>query len=212
VLLTFFAVAARFEGLTRRAASARTAAAGAPVDQPWQRIAWAIGMVVAVGYAGGHLALARGALKPLERAARAHRDYVTGTYPAEALPEGQFRWTARRATFVLEAPTRFLVIRYHVEHPDAGSRPVKLRIFTPCQTLADEFRTDSEVGVRAFELPDGQDRVEFETDVSRTWRPSSVGQADSRELGAAVEAAFVPARSVAGVPDTWVSLKSCGSI
>src|SRR5258706_165692 len=65
------------------------------------RLASIVGVVIAVGYAGGHPVLARGPLKPLERAARTNRDYVIGTYASERLPQGQFRWTSKHATFAL---------------------------------------------------------------------------------------------------------------
>jgi hypothetical protein len=41
-------------------------------------------------------------------------EFVTGTYPAERLPQGQFRWTKKHATFALGVPSRYLVIRFHV--------------------------------------------------------------------------------------------------
>jgi hypothetical protein len=166
-------------------------------------------VVIAVGYAGGHLVLARGPLNPLERAARTNRDYMRGTYATERLPQGQFRWTTKHATFALGATSRFLVIRYHVEHPDADMQPVRLRITTPCETLVDELRSNSDVSARAFELPEGQDRVVFDTDVSRTWQPSRFGQADTRELGVAVEADFIGTPSVVASQQRWIPLKPC---
>jgi hypothetical protein len=166
-------------------------------------------MVIAAGYAGGHLVLAVGPLNPLERAARTNRDYMIGTYASERLPQGQFRWTKKHATFALGTPSRFLVIRYHIEHPDADTQPVRLRITTPCETLVDELRSNSGVSARAFELPEGQDRVVFDTDVSRTWQPSQFGQADTRELGVAVEADFIGTPSVVASQQRWIPLKLC---
>ena len=173
------------------------------------RLAWILGILIAVGYAGGQLVLARGPLKPLERAARTNRDYVIGTYPAERLPQGQFRWTKKHATFALAVPSRYLVLTYHVEHPDAGTHPVKLRITTPCQTLVDEFRFDSAADARAFELPQAQTRIVFETDVSRTWKPSDSGKPDTRELGAAIEADFVGTPAVVASQERWIPITPC---
>ncbi len=201
VLLILFYVVARFEMLT----SVPVAEAGLPR----QRLAWIAGVVIAVGYAGGHLVLARGPLNPFERAARTNRDYMTGTYASERLPQGQFRWTKKHATFTLGATSRFLVVRYHIEHPDADTRPVRLRIITPCETLVDELRSNSGMSARAFELPEGQDRVVFETDVSRTWQPSRFGQADTRELGVAIEADFIGTPSVVASQQRWIPLKPC---
>ena len=202
VLLMFFSCAARFEILTR----------GERIPNPESRIpmiAWAAAFLIAVGYAGAQLVLARGPLKPLERAARTNRDYITGTYPSEPLPQGQFRWTRRRATFALAAQSRHFMIRYHVEHPDVASHPVRLRIATPCQTIVDRVFTDMFVDGQALELPEGQSRMVFDTEVSRTWRPTDFGKPDRRELGAAVEADFVETPTVVSSLERWIPLKTC---
>jgi len=114
-LLIFFYLAARFENLT----TPRT-----PNPEPRtanHRLAWIAGALIAVIYAGGQMVLARGPLKPLERAERTNRDYIIGTYPGERLDTGYFRWTRKRATFALAAPSRYLVIRFHAEHPDIAT-------------------------------------------------------------------------------------------
>ena len=213
VLVIFFYLVARFEMLTRIPnPGSRIPDPGSRIPDPGSRLpaaAWIAGLLIALGYAGGHLVLARGPLKPLERAARTNRDYVIGTYPSEPLPQGQFRWTKKHATFALATPSRYLVIRYHIENPDAGTHPVKVRITTPCQTLVDEFRSDSGVDARAFELPEGMQRVVFDTDVSRTWKPSDNGQADTRDLGAAVEADFIGTPGVVASQERWIPLKRC---
>jgi hypothetical protein len=202
VLLMFFACAARFEILTR----------GEPIPNPESRvpvIAWAAAFLIGIGYAGAQLVLARGPLKPLERAAHTNRDYIIGTYPSESLPQGQFRWTRRRATFALAAQSRHLMIRYHVEHPDVATHPVRLRIATPCQTIVDRVFTDMSVDGQALELPEGQTRVVFDTEVSRTWRPTDFGKPDRRDLGAAVEADFVETPTVVSSLERWIPLKPC---
>ena len=215
VLLMFFYCVARFEILTRSEGGPegpplRTNARRIP--NPESRIpavAWAAAFLIAISYAGAHLVLARGPLKPLERAARTNRDYIIGTYPSEPLPQGQFRWTRRRATFALAAQTTHLMIRYHVEHPDVGTDPVRLRISTPCQTIVDRFFTDMSVDGQALELPEGQTRVVFDTEVSRTWRPADFGKQDQRELGAAVEADFIATPTVVSSLERWIPLKPC---
>jgi hypothetical protein len=208
VLLMFFACAARFEILTR----GEPVAVHDRIPNPESRIpviAWAAAFLIAVGYAGAQLVLARGPLKPLERAARTNRDYITGTYPAEPLPQGQFRWTRRRATFALAVQSRHLMIRYHVEHPDVATHPVRLRISTPCQTIVDRVFMDMSVDGQALELPEGQTRIVFDTEVSRTWRPTDFGKPDRRELGAAVEADFVETPTVVSSLERWIPLKRC---
>jgi hypothetical protein len=170
---------------------------------------WSLAFLIAIGYAGAHLVLARGSLKPLERAARTNRDYIIGTYPSEPLPQGQFRWTRQRATFTLAARSRHLVLRYHVEHPDVATRPVRLRISTPCQTIVDRLFMDGSVDGQLLELPEGQSRLVFDTEVSRTWRPADFGKPDQRDLGAAVEADFVGTPTVVSSLGRFTPLRPC---
>jgi O-antigen ligase/polysaccharide polymerase Wzy-like membrane protein len=209
VLLMFFACAARFEILTR---GERLPSVDPRIPNPESRIpaiAWAAAFLIAIGYAGAQLVLARGPLKPLERAAHTNRDYIIGTYPSEPLPQGQFRWTRRRATFALAAQSRHLMIRYHVEHPDVATHPVRLLIATPCQTIVDRLFTDMSVDGQALELPEGQTRVVFDTEVSRTWSPADFGKPDRRDLGAAVEADFVETPTVVSSLEKWIPLRPC---
>jgi len=205
VLLIFFYLVARFDSLTRHVGPD-----GPPVREARgrQQALWIAAFVLAIGYAGAQFVLARGPLKPLARAERTNRDYVIGAYPGEALEIGSFRWTRKRATFAVDAPSRHLLLRFHVEHPDLGTHPVKVRVETPCQTLVDEFLTDAAVDERSYELPEGQSRLVFDTEVSRTWRPSDFGKADRRELGLAVETHFLnPAEAASR--ERWIPLKEC---
>ncbi|HEY3159824.1 MAG TPA: O-antigen ligase family protein [Vicinamibacterales bacterium] len=218
VLLIFFYLVARFENLTNPRTpnlEPRIPDPGSPSTPLGARripaSAWLAGAVIPLVYAGGQLALARGPLKPLARAEQTNRDYIVGTYPGERLPQGSFRWTRKHATFALAVPSRYLVVRFHVEHPDIGTHPVKVRMTTPCQTLVDEFATDSSEYARAFEIPPGQPRIVFDTDVSRTWRPSDSGKADTRELGLAVEADFVGTPTVVSSQERWIPLKPCAA-
>jgi O-antigen ligase len=223
VLLIFFYLVARFEQLTNpRTANLRTPNPEPRITNHESRIAnresripagaWIAGLLIALIYAGGQLALARGPLKPLARAERTNRDYIIGTYPGEPLPQGSFRWTRKRATFALAARSQYLVIRFHALHPDIGTHPVKVRITTDCQTLVDQFLTDDSTDARAFEIPPGQPRVVFDTEVSRTWRPSDSGKTDTRELGLAVEADFVGTPTVVSSQERWIPLKPCAAL
>ena len=89
---------------------------------------------------------------------------------------------------------------------------MKVRITTACQTLVDEFLTDSSVDGRNFELPEGQSRLVFETEVSRTWRPADAGKADRRELGVAVQADFVGTADVVTSQGRWIPLQRCAPV
>jgi hypothetical protein len=209
VLLLFFYVVFRFANLTN------PQTANQPIPEPGSQIPaalWIAAATIAVLYAGGQLVLARGSLKPLARAEATNRDYIVGTYPGELLPHGSFRWTRKSASFALNAPTEHLVLRFHVEHPDIATHPVKVRIATPCQTLVDEFLTDAEVNGRAFELAKGQSRIVFDTEVSRTWRPADIGKPDQRELGLAVEVDFVGTGTVVSSQERWIPLRPCGPV
>jgi hypothetical protein len=209
VLLLFFYLVARFANLTNpRPSNPR-------IPDPRSRIpasAWIAGATIAVLYASGQLVLARGPLKPVTRAEVTNHDYITGTYPGERLPHGSFRWTRKRAAFAVNAPTQHLVLRFHVEHPDIATHPVKVRITTACQTLVDEFLTDTDVNGRAYELPAGQSRIAFDTEVSRTWRPADVGKPDRRDLGLAVEVDFVGTETVVSSQERWIPLQACGPV
>jgi hypothetical protein len=170
---------------------------------------WLTAVLIAIVYAGGQAVLARGPLKPVTRAEATNRDYVVGTYPGEPSEQGTFRWTRKQAMFGLNAPSKYLVIRVHVEHPDADVRPVQVRLRTACQTLFDGTLRDSTIQTRAVELPEGQHRVVFASDVSRTWRPSDFGSDDPRTLGLAVETDFIATPTVVSSQERWISLKPC---
>ena len=209
VLLIFFYLVARFDGLTRQVGPE-----GPPLRQARGRrqVMWIAAFVLAIGYAGAQFVLARGPLKPLARAERTNREYVIGTSPAETMPQGTFRWTRKHATYALAAPSPYLVLRFHALHPDIATHPVKVRITTTCQTLVDEFLTDETVNGRAFEIPADQRRVVFDIEVSRTWRPSDYGKADTRELGLAVETDFIGSPSVVASQGRWIPLKEGGPV
>jgi CubicO group peptidase (beta-lactamase class C family) len=139
------------------------------------------------------------------------RDFVVGTYPPEdAQSSGQFRWTGRQATFLLKAPSRYLVIRYHIEHPDANRDPVNFELATRCQILVNELRNDSGTATVTLELGERQPYMQFDTEVSRTWRPSDFGRSDGRQLGVAIQTRFVTGPEQVEGPTKWVPLLQCG--
>ncbi len=217
VLLMFFYLVARFEILTNPGSrvspfdgfSAPRGSRGAEGKSRIPVFLWLAAVLTALTYAGGQAVLARGPLKPVTRAEATDRDYVVGTYPGEPSEQGTFRWTRKQATFGLNAPSKYLVIRVHVEHPDADMRPVQVRLRTPCQTLFDGTLRDSTIQTRAVELPEGQHRIVFDSSVSRTWRPSDFGSDDHRTLGVAVETDFIATPAVVSSQDQWMMLKPC---
>jgi hypothetical protein len=173
------------------------------------RLGWPVAAALAVFYAAGHLALARGPLAVGERAVRAHRDYAVGTYAPESTPAGaEFRWTREDARFTLRTRSRVVVVRSWVAHPDAAVRPVTLRIATPCQEILLEELHNERLVSLALELPDDGPLVLL-THVSRTWRPSASGELDNRELGAGLVIDYVESLATASDIDRRVQIAPC---
>jgi hypothetical protein len=52
--------------------------------------------------------------------------------------------------------------------------------------------------------------MQFDTEVSRTWRPSDFGRPDARQLGAAIQTMFVTGPEQVDEPTKWVPLLPCG--
>jgi O-antigen ligase len=156
------------------------------------RVAWTVVGALVVVHMLMSLVLARGSLAVEARAIRWQREYVAGAYPPEAIPEsGDFRWTRRNAHFIWPATNRRLLIRIWAHHPDINRRPVQVTLATRCGPLFDEALQTAEPVTVAVQVPKGQTMVDIFLHVSRTWRPASYGEADTRELGAGITASFV---------------------
>ena len=154
--------------------------------------AWAVVAVLAVAYAGSHVALARGSLDVAERASRTNRDYVVGLYQEETQPDrGDFRWTRGEARLGLVKRAAYLTVRAWIQHPDASQQPVSLRIATPCEVLFEGLLVDSTPVEIVLKPGPADERIDLDVRVSRTWSPATVGSADTRQLGAALGLDFV---------------------
>ncbi len=189
-------------------------AGGRPPDTEvaprWVGVASAAVVAVAVFHAGGHTLLARGDLSPASRALRGDRDYVVGAWAAEPLAEfDEFRWTGRRAHFVLRRGAPWLAARVWVAHPDVDRAPVHVTMTTPCQVLVDETRRTTEPVDFGLELPDGLDAVNVTVRVSRTWSPADFGSQDRRHLGAGVALDFRPDRAALPARAQVVQIRAC---
>ena len=173
--------------------------------------AWVIVGALAVAYASGHVALARGSLNVAERAAQTNRDYTVGLYRAEPDPEGgQFQWTRGDARLRLVKRGPWLVVRAWIQHPDATERPVALRIATPCQVVFERTLVDSAPVDFTLSLPNNDEPIDLAVRVSRTWSPASFGSPDTRELGAAFTTDFVDSPSEWSRPSA-VAMEACGA-
>jgi hypothetical protein len=169
---------------------------------------WVAVALLAILYGSGHLLLAQGRLSLESRAVAAHHELDIGSYPLEGQPgSGQFRWTAGHAHFIWPARTRWLMLRVWVEHPDMAVKPVHVTIDAPCGLLLDRTLTTSDPVTVGVELPEGQPIAQVDVRVSRTWRPTTYGVPDSRDLGAALVTDFVSGPSVlaqqSGPPVLW---------
>jgi O-Antigen ligase len=174
------------------------------------RVAWIVASGLAIAYAAGHLLLAAGSLSVVQRAQRANRDYVTGAYPPEPLPEAnEFRWTGRDARFFWSARSRWMVVRFWAHHPDVAARPVHVRLTSPCGVLFDEDLTSADSMSLGMALPEGQRTLEASLHVSRTWSPSDAGDPDARELGVGIVADFSSDPAVATSQMRTVKLPGC---
>jgi hypothetical protein len=176
-----------------------------PLGLPRRMISavWIAVTALAVAYAGTHVMLARGRLNVAERAQRAQREYIVGTYPPERLNDGTaFRWTGQQARLRLPKRGRWLVLRLWAHHPDLAEHPVEVMLSTPCGPLdAKTVRTHVPVNV-FLDIPEGNEWVDVSIAVSRTWRPADQGAADPRDLGVGIAADFVDSLSgMAGTDD-----------
>ena len=172
------------------------------------RVAWIVAAGLAVAYAAGHLLLAAGSLNVVQRAQRAHRDYIIGAYPPEPLPQAnESRWTGGEARFFWTVRSRFMAVRFWAHHPDVAARPVHVTLTSPCGVLFDEdLSSDTSMSV-GMALPEGQRTLEATVRVSRTWTP---GEGDDRQLGVGIVADFSNDPAFATTQLRAVKLPVCG--
>ena len=192
VLLIFFYVVGALRHATRSQAGAavRTANARPPAAR---QLLWIGGVLIALAYARGpSIVLAHGALSPSNERARSRRGLRRRRLPARATAEWAIPLDrSSERDFLLQAPLPVPGDPLSRRAPDAGQSPVSGHTSRPrARHCVDRARRP--IPARAnlvLELPGRPGPfVEFVTDVSRTWRPSRRStEADSRELGAAIE-------------------------
>lgn len=155
---------------------------------------WAAIAAVVIVYAVGTASVAATSLRVPIRAQRVGWPYSYGFYGPEADGSGQeFRWTARRAVTVLEAPAEWLALTISANHRDLGTNPVDVKVWRDRElVLRSRLRTTNPV-TQYVRVPRGEQRVLLETWVSRVMRPSDSGAQDTRELGVMVQWHFVDA-------------------
>lgn len=170
----------------------------------------AIAAVLAIAYATGHLALARGPLAVAERARTFHRAYIVGAYGVERSEDGEYyRWTGEQARIVWPLDSRWFRMSVWASHPDIAGNPVTVTIATRCQTLV-ERRLDTPSPVTLeLAVAEGQTSLDLTIRVSRTWQPSAYGEADARRLGVAFTADTVPSPGEPGRAMVSVDVAPC---
>jgi hypothetical protein len=175
------------------------------------RVAWVVACAFAIAYAVGHVVLAAGPLNVVQRAQRAQRNYLRGAHAPEPLPgANEFHWTRQDAHLFWAVKTRWMVIRFWASHPDIAARPVHVTLTSPCGVLFDEDLTSPESMSLGMALPEGRKTMEATVHVSRTWKPSDVGEADDRELGVGIVADFSNDPAVVTSQLRTVKLPDCG--
>jgi hypothetical protein len=184
VLLWFFFLVAWLAALTGLTPQ------DAPSSVRSHRIAWCVAVALAVVHVAGHVVLAAGPLSVAARARAAHREYVTGGYSLEPLEFGAFRWVPEKAHFIVPVRRDKVIMRVWAQHPDIATRPVHVKLSGPCGVVFDASLSSTEPVELEIIMPPGVPVLEFDADVSRTWRPSDYGSTDRRRLGAGIQTDF----------------------
>jgi hypothetical protein len=113
---------------------------------------------------------AQGPLRVTARALRYGFAYAYGfSAPVPSSEYAALRWTAGHAAAVLSVPARWLELHVFVEHPDAPTRPVHVRVKAGATLVIDEDATAPGPIVRVVEVPPGARFFPLELDVSRTF-------------------------------------------
>jgi hypothetical protein len=177
----------------------------------WIRNGWIAATILAIGYAGGELLLARGSLDVAERARRFGREHVAGAYAIEESPDGRpFRWTDDESRFVLPVRGRSLIVRLWAQHPDIAQMPVVVAIEGACGVVfRGELHTSRPISV-GIAVPEDVATVDAVIKVSRTWQPAVSG-GDTRTLGVAVITDFEGPAEAARAQDYAVEWRKCSA-
>ena len=132
--------------------------------------AWAVAWTLVALTALLQWQSAQGPLRVISRAMRYGFAYAYGfSAPIPSQEYAALRWTDRRAAAVLNVPARWLELHVFVEHPDAATRPVHVRVQAGAIRIIDEDVASATPLVRLVEVPLGARFFPIELDVSRTF-------------------------------------------
>jgi hypothetical protein len=155
--------------------------------RPARPRSWALLLVVAGVYGAALTYVSLAHLRVPDRAVTADRGYAYGFYPPQQVAAiGEVRWTRHHAVAVVAPPEPRFPVTLRVAHPDAGKRPVRVRLWWGEELLMDELVGDAQPRTRYVAAASDRRRVALTIRVSRTWRPKDYGKADPRVLGVMV--------------------------
>lgn len=164
-----------------------------PHDGALGRGTWAAILVVTIAFGAATWHSARTDLRVPVRARAFGWPYSYGFYSPEPDPAGgEMRWTARRATALVDITAPTLRIAVRVPHADVASNPVGLKVWCEGHVVIDTRLTSNEPVVATVAAPTGLRQALIDVEVGRTVRPSDFGGTDARELGVLMKWAFLP--------------------
>lgn len=160
--------------------------------------AWPGAWLVAVAFMGATTYAAVTHLRVPFRAAETGWAYQYGMHGLDRSATPPFRWTAKRAVTVIRAKGSYLVLRFRIQHPDAATNPVGVKIKLFNRTIVRERLRDHRAFTRYVKMSPIHPYVALSFEVSRTFQAPG---ADPRELGIALQDwTFVEAPP----PDAWI--------
>jgi hypothetical protein len=166
---------------------------GVPRVTPLARRGWIAVTAGVLLFAAGSLQLAATQLRVPMRAQRSGASYAYGfSYPEPDGSGGEYRWARQRASMVIDAKTREMVISVSVNHHDVGTNPVDVKVWVDGDAVLRTTLRDTAAVTKHVTLPHGENRTVIDTWVSRVVRPADLGVADARELGLMVGWSFLP--------------------
>lgn len=164
-----------------------------PDDGALGRGTWAAILAVTIAFGAATWHSARTDLRVPVRARAFGWPYSYGFYHPEPDPTGgEMRWTASRATALVDITGPTLRIGARVPHADIASNPVRLKVWCEGRVVIDTRLTSNEPVAATVAAPTGLKQVLLDVEVGRTVRPSDFGGTDSRELGVLMKWVFLP--------------------
>lgn len=154
------------------------------MSRPMRWSTWLAIWVVVAAFSGLTSLAAVQRLRVPFRAASVGWPYQYGISGLDNSADDLFRWTAKRAVATVPVKGKYLVLRFRIQHPEAGARPVAVKIKLFNQTIVRELMRDHGVVTRYVRMSPRHPWIVLSFEVSHTFQaPGS----DPRDLGLAVE-------------------------